>query len=109
MYDRGFQNFRLRGNNLALFSAELRQTVWRQREDRGLDFFGFGDVGQIWGDNRSRIDPIVVANNDFNSSNWKAAIGGGIQYRYNKSLAGRIEIGRSNERTLIFLSLTRGF
>jgi outer membrane protein assembly factor BamA len=52
MYGRGFKTFRFRGNNLALGSAELRQTVWTQSEDRGLDVFGFGDAGQVWGDNR---------------------------------------------------------
>jgi len=109
LFNRGFQNFRFRANNLVLFSAELRQTVWRQREDRGLDIFGAGDVGQVWGDNRSQTNPTVLANNDFNSSNWRSAIGGGVQYRYNKNLAARIEIGHSNERNLVFASITRGF
>jgi hypothetical protein len=109
LFDRGFQNFRFRANNLVLFSAELRQTVWRQREDRGLDIFGSGDVGQVWGDNRSQTNPVVLVNNDFDSSNWRSAVGGGVQYRYNKNLAARIEIGHSNERNLIFASITRGF
>ncbi|MGH9846573.1 MAG: BamA/TamA family outer membrane protein, partial [Blastocatellia bacterium] len=51
---RGFQNFRFRGNNVVTFSAELRQTVLSQEENRGLDVFAFGDTGQVWGDNRSR-------------------------------------------------------
>jgi len=109
MYGRGFKNYRFRGNNSVLGSAELRQTVWTQSEDRGLDVFGFGEAGQVWGDNRSQTDPAIVANRDFSSSNWRASVGGGIQYRYSKSFAGRVEIGHSNERSLIYLSITRGF
>lgn len=106
---RGFRRFRFRGNNSALGSAELRQTVWTQSEERGLDVFGFGDAGQVWGDNRSQTDPSILANQEFDSRNWRASIGGGLQYRYSKSLAARIEIGHSNERNLVYFSITRGF
>ncbi len=109
MYGRGFKNFRYHGNNLALGSAELRQTVWTQSEDRGLDVFGFGDAGQVWGDNRSQTDPAILANHEFESSNWRGSVGGGLQYRYSKSFAGRVEIGHSHERNLIYFSITRGF
>jgi hypothetical protein len=109
MYVRGFSNFRFRGNNAALGSAELRQTVWTQSEDRGLDVFGFGDAGQVWGDNRSQTDPMILANQEFDSKNWRASVGGGLQYRYSRSLAGRIDFGHSNERNLIYVSITRGF
>jgi hypothetical protein len=109
MYVRGFLDFRFRGNNAALASAELRQTVWTQREDRGLDVFAFGDAGQVWGDNRSTTDPAVLANQDFSSSNYHASVGGGLQYRYSRGLAGRLEIGHSHERNLIYFSISRGF
>ncbi len=109
MYGRGFRNFRFRGNNVALGSAELRQTVWTQNEDRGLDVFGFGDAGQVWGDNRSRTDSAVLLNGDFDSSSWRASVGGGLQYRYSRAFAGRVEIGHSHERNLIYFSITRGF
>src|SRR6266404_5380250 len=109
MYGRGFQNYRYRGNNSVLGSAELRQTVWTQSEDRGLDVFGFGDAGQVWGDNRSRSDPAVLANDDFDSRKWRASVGGGVQYRYSRGFAGRVEIGHSHERNLIYFSITRGF
>ncbi len=108
MYGRGFKTFRFRGNNLALGSAELRQTVWTQNEDRGLDVFGFGDAGQVWGDNPSQTDPSILANQDFSSRNWRASVGGGFQYRYSKRFAGRVEIGHSHERNLIYFSITRG-
>lgn len=100
---------RFRGNNSALGSAELRQTVWTQTEERGLDVFGFGDAGQVWGDNRSQTDAAILENQDFDSSNWRASVGGGFQYRYSRRLALRIEMGHSNERNLIYVSLSRGF
>ena len=106
---RGFENYRFRGDNLVLFSVELRQTVWTQREDRGLDLVAFGDAGQVWGDNRSLVDPAIVINQNFSSRNWKAGIGGGIQYRFSSSIAGRVELGHSNERNIVYFSLTRGF
>jgi hypothetical protein len=109
LFNPGYQNYRFRANNLVLFQAELRQTVWRQQECRGLDIFGSGAVGQVWGDNRSNINPVVLNNNEFNSSFWRAAIGGGIQYRYNRNFAARIEVAHSNERTLVLGSVTRGF
>src|SRR5260370_38083016 len=109
MYGRGFKDYSLSGNNLVLGSAELRQTVLTQSENRGLDVFGFGDAGQVWGDNRSQIDPTILGNRGFDSKNWKAAVGGGVQYRNSSSLAGRIEVGHSNERNLIYASITRGF
>lgn len=109
MYVRGFRDYRFRGNNVALASAELRQTIWTQREDRGLDVFAFGDGGQVWGDNRSKTDPTILAHQDFSSSNYRASVGGGFQYRYSKALAGRVEVGHSHERTLIYFSISRGF
>jgi hypothetical protein len=109
MYGRGFKDFRFRGNNAALGSAELRQTVWTQNEDRGLDVFAFGDAGQVWGDNRSQTDPSILANKNFDASNWRASVGGGLQYRYSRGFAGRVEIGHSHERNLIYFSITRGF
>jgi Omp85 superfamily domain len=109
MYGRGFKNFRFRGNNVAFGSAELRQTVWTQSEDRGLDVFAFGDGGQVWGDNRSQTDPTILANQEFDSRNWRASVGGGFQYRYSRAFAGRVEIGHSHERNLIYVSITRGF
>jgi hypothetical protein len=109
MYGRGFRDYRFRGENLVLGSAEFRQTVWTQREDRGLDLVAFGDAGQVWGDNRSLTAPAIVANKDFDSSNWRAAIGGAVQYRYSRSLGVRIDIAHSNERTAFYFSFGRGF
>lgn len=106
---RGFPNYRFRGNNNLLFSGELRQTVWRKSESAGLDVFGFTDVGQVWGDNRSKTDPAIFRNRDFDSGNWRTGAGGGVQYRLSKSFAFRVEAGLSNERALLYFSFSRGF
>jgi len=109
LHGRGFETYRFRANNLALGTIELRQTIWAQRKDRGLDIFGFGDAGQVWGDNRSTTDPAVLANQDFNWQVWKTSAGGGLQYRYSKALAGRVEIGHSNQGDRFYFSVSRGF
>jgi hypothetical protein len=108
---RGFNNFRFRGNNSVLYSGEIRQTIWSMNDEntKGLDIVAFGDVGQVWGDNRSNTDPTVLRNDNFDSRNYRTGFGGGIQYRLNKSVAFRIEVGASNERTRPYISLRPGF
>jgi hypothetical protein len=108
-HGRGFQNYRFRGNNLLLFSLEPRQTVWKRAETKGLDVFVFGDAGQVWGDSRSKTDPQVLANDKFGSQNWRFGFGGGVQYRMNKSFAVRLDYGHTNERNMVYFSLSRGF
>ena len=108
---RGFTNARFRGNNAVLYSGEIRQTIWSMNDEntRGLDLIVFGDVGQVWGDSRSNIDPTILRNDDFDSRNYRTGAGGGVQYRLSKSVAFRFEIGASNERTLSYISLRPGF
>jgi outer membrane protein assembly factor BamA len=108
-YVRGYDLYRFRGNNVLLFSTELRQTVYSKTDSRGVDVFAFADSGQVWGDARSATDPMIRANQNFTSSNWHSGVGGGLQYRHSPSLAARLEVGRSNEGALIYLSLSRGF
>jgi outer membrane protein assembly factor BamA len=108
-YVRGYELYRFRGNNLLLFSTELRRTVYSTTDLRGVDVFAFADSGQVWGDARSTTDPLIRANQNFSSSNWHSGVGGGLQYRHSRSLAGRLEVGRSNEGALIYLSMSRGF
>jgi outer membrane protein assembly factor BamA len=108
-YVRGYDNYRYFGNNLLMFTTELRQTVWSKSERRGVDVFAFGDAGQVWGDNRSRTDPTVLRNDQFDSSNWRASVGGGAQYRISRAFAVRAEVGHSNEGNKFYLSFGRGF
>ncbi|MCI0541756.1 MAG: hypothetical protein L0Z50_41695 [Verrucomicrobiales bacterium] len=108
---RGFDTFRFRANNVLLFSGELRQTVWGQNDEntKGLDIFVFTDVGQVWGDNRSKVNPAILANDKFDARNYRTGFGGGVQYRLNKNLAFRFEIGASNEARKFYFSQRPGF
>ncbi|MFN0110406.1 MAG: BamA/TamA family outer membrane protein [Blastocatellia bacterium] len=106
---RGFRNFRFRGNNMLLLAVEPRQTIWKKSEKRGLDVFVFGDFGQVWGDNRSAINSAILANDKFDSANWRAGAGGGFQFRVNKSTVIRLDYGRTNERGMLYFSMSRGF
>ena len=108
-YLRGYQTYRFRGNNMLLFSTELRRTVYSKTDTRGLDMFGFADLGQVWGDSRSLADPLILKNQNFDSSNWHSGVGGGLQYRHSGRLAARFEVGHSNEDTVIYFSMSRGF
>jgi hypothetical protein len=109
-YVRGFNTYRYRGNNALIGNVELRQTVYSfKREHRGFDLIGFGDAGQVWGDSRSNTDPTILSNNHFASRNWKAGVGGGIQYRHTKSLVVRLDIATSQDGTRPYFSISRGF
>ena len=108
-YLRGYDSYRFRGNNVLLLSTELQQTVYSLTGVRGVDLFASADAGQVWGDARSSTDPEVLDNQTFGSRNWHSGLGGGLQYRHSRSLAARIEIGRSRERTRTYVSLSRGF
>jgi hypothetical protein len=111
---RGFDNLRFRGENLAVFSAELRQTVWTMEEDQGLDLVGWVDGGQVWGDNRNKVNPLLASplirqNDRFLDENYRIGAGGGVVYRFNKSTAFRADIGASNEKVQAYFSVSRGF
>ncbi|HEX8163454.1 MAG TPA: BamA/TamA family outer membrane protein [Pyrinomonadaceae bacterium] len=108
-YVRGYDSYRYFGNNLLMFTTEIRQTVWSKSERRGVDVFAFGDAGQVWGDNRSQTDATVLRNDRFSSSNWRASVGGGAQYRFSRAFALRAELGHSNEGNKFYLSFSRGF
>jgi len=101
--------FRYYTDNMLLFSAEIRRTVWVQKEDRGLDINVWSDVGQGWGDSRSKTNPFVIENDQFDSSNWRASFGGGVTYRFNKGLAFRVDFASSYQKTTAHFNFSRGF
>lgn len=109
MFARGFDSYRFRGNNVLLLSTELQQTVYSNTARRGVDVFAFADAGQVWGDARSSTDPVILNNQDFSPRNWHSGLGGGLQYRHSRTLAARVEVSRSHQRTMIYWSLSRGF
>jgi outer membrane protein assembly factor BamA len=96
-YLRGYHSYRFRDNNVLLFSSELQQTIIPLTNTRGVDVFASADAGQVWGPER------------FNTRNWESGFGGGLQYRHSRSIAARIEAGRSRERVAFYASLSRGF
>jgi hypothetical protein len=109
-YVRGFNTYRYRGNNALVGTVELRQTVYSfKKERRGIDLIGFGDSGQVWGDSRSTTDPTIRGNDNFASRNWKAGIGGGVQYRHTKSLVVRFDVATSQDGPRMYFSISRGF
>jgi outer membrane protein assembly factor BamA len=108
-YVRGYSNYRFRGNNMLLVSTEVQRTVLTSTGVRGVDVVAFVDAGQVWGDARSSTDPVILDNQAFSSRNWHAGWGGGVQYRHSRSVAIRLEAGRSPEGTVLYLSLSRGF
>jgi len=105
-YVRGYESYRFRGNDLLMFSTELRRTVYKKTDRRGADVFGFADSGQVWGDARSSA---LAADHNFSSGKWRSGVGGGLQYRHSSALAARLEVSRSNEGARIYASLSRGF
>jgi outer membrane protein assembly factor BamA len=107
---RGFNTYRYRGNSALFGNVELRQTVYSfKKKHRGIDLIGFGDAGQVWGDNRSTTDPTILGNDNFASRNWKAGIGGGVQYRHTKSLVVRFDVATSQDGPRLYFSISRGF
>ena len=106
---RGYQNFRFRGNNLLLLVGEFRQTVWSQKETRGVDTYVFVDNGKIWGDSRSATNPLITRNDKFGDQPLRVQPGFGVQYRFNKSFGARLDFAKSNERTMVYFSVSRGF
>ncbi len=106
---RGYQNFRFRGNNLLLLVGEFRQTVWAQKETRGVDVYVFVDNGKIWGDVRSETNPLILRNQKFADQPLRVQPGFGVQYRYNKGFGARLDFAKSNERTMVYFSVSRGF
>ena len=70
--------------------------------------FGFGDTGQVWGVN-CNLGTGDARFDELERKAFAADGGGGVQYRVSSSLAARVEVGRSNESTLVWVSVTRGF
>ena len=110
-YVRGFDTYRFRANNAVVFSGEIRQTVWSMNDEntRGLDLVGFIDTGQVWGDNRSQTNLAILANDDFDTRNYRVGFGGGVVYRLNKTVAFRFDIAASNETTRFYFMSRPGF
>jgi len=108
-YVRGYDAYRFRGNNVLIYSSELRYNVFHKTDAKGWDVIGFADTGRVWGDSRSLTDPAILSNQGFGSGPWRTGFGGGMEYRHSQGLALRAEMGRSSQGTLIYTALSRGF
>jgi hypothetical protein len=108
-YVRGYDAYRYRGNNVLIYSSELRYNVFRKSDSKGWDVIGFADTGRLWGDSRSLTDAAILANQSFSSGPWRSGFGGGMEYRHSQGIAVRAEMGHSSQGTLIYTSLSRGF
>lgn len=106
---RGYSNFRFRSHNLLMFAGELRQTIWTRKETQGFDVVAFGDVGRSWGDTRSKTEPSILRNDKFGEAPWRAGYGPGVQFRYNKDFAIRLDWAQSPEGSMWYFSVSRGF
>lgn len=108
---RGYDSYRFRGNNLLLLSTELQHTVRTLTGTRGIDVFGSADAGQTWGGGNggTATSPALATRSAFRGDVWHTGLGGGLQYRHSRSAAGRIEVSRGQDRTIVYVSLARGF
>jgi hypothetical protein len=109
---RGYDSYRLRGQNLLLLSSELQHTVHAMTGIRGIDAFGSVDAGQTWGGTSGHDASLAQAlptNPTFSRHDWSSGLGGGLQYRHSPSVAARVEVSRGRDRTLVYVSLSRGF
>ena len=50
-----------------------------------------------------------MGHDNFASRNWKAGIGGAVQYRHTKSLAVRFDVATSQDGQRMYFSVSRGF
>lgn len=107
-YLRGYHSYRFRANNVVLLSSELQRTVYALTPVRGIDVLASADAGQVWGDARTVVDPALL-DTVLSRRIWRTGVGGGLQYRHSRRVAIRLEAGHSQEGTLIYASLSRGF
>ena len=92
-----------------MFSTELRRTIYKKSDKRGIDAFVFADSGQTWGDARPLIDTSILEIEHFGFGSWHSGAGGGVQYRHSPALAARLELGVSNEGAKVYVSISQGF
>jgi hypothetical protein len=88
---RGYKDYRFRDRGIWAASAEYRWPVWNVREAHGvgLDAYAFVDVGQIF--HRS---------SDF-SDDVTTSYGGGLRLGGHGRFVGRLEVGHSEEETIL--------
>ena len=92
---RGYRDYRWRALGMTSFSTEYRWPVWARGspDEFGLDSYLFTDIGQVFDD----LDQI-------GSDNLTVSYGWGLRFVLpGGHFAGRLEIARSDEETVIRL------
>ena len=90
---RGYRNFRFRDNNVLYMSAEYR---WEAAA--GIDLALFYDTGKVFPDQ-----------DGFNFDNLRDTYGFGIRGKSLRRVVFRLDIGRSDEGTRLFISFGPSF
>lgn len=97
---RGYRDFRWRGTGITGFSAEYRWPLWAYKapDALGIDGYLFTDIGQVF-DHAEDIGGDALTR----------SYGGGLRLIGNGGFGGRVEIGHSEEGTVIRLRMEQVF
>ena len=83
---RGFSRGRFRDRDMLIASAEYRYPVWKNWDERGVDFLFFADAGQVSHDiSRIRMDE------------FKPGLGFGLRMWNTEGLVAKLEAGKSDD------------
>jgi hypothetical protein len=96
-YVRGYETYRFRGNDLLMFSTELRRTIYKKSDKRGIDAFALCRVPvQTWGDARPLMIRPSWSIEHFGFGSWHSVPEAAFQYRsfLRPSAANGLELGR---------------
>ncbi len=97
---RGFRDLRWRDRGITTLTAEYRFPLWayNRYDGRGVDFYMFSDVGQVFED----FD-------DISKRNMRASYGAGLRFMKLRGFLGRLEVGFSEEDTVWRLAAEQTF
>jgi outer membrane protein assembly factor BamA len=89
---RGYRDFRWRDRGMAAGTAEYRWPLWaaKQAHGLGLDAYLFTDIGQVFGGRK-----------DISLEHLTVSYGGGLRLVNSAGFLARLEIGASDEETII--------
>jgi outer membrane protein assembly factor BamA len=89
---RGYRDFRWRGRGMAAGTVEYRWPLWvaKQAHALGLDAYLFTDIGQVFGERR-----------EIALRNLTVSWGGGLRLVNLGGFLARLEVGASNEETIL--------
>lgn len=97
---RGYRDFRWRGTGIAGLSVEYRWPLWAYKtpDALGIDAYLFTDLGQVF-----------EHAEDIGGQRLTQSVGGGLRLIGNGGFGGRVELGHSEEGTVIRLRMDQVF